>query len=526
MGFKLAARVAFHLTVAFVCLGFSIGCQPKKTAPAEHVVLVVWDGLRPDLVTEKNTPTLWQLARDGVTFRNHHSAYPSATNVNGTIMATGVFPARSGVIANMEFRRQADALKPVDMADAARIREGDEQSGGKYLAVSTIPELLHASGKSTAIAGTKWVAALFDRAPSRVSIAAQNSPRVTAGAAQPAAVERALHDSLGAFPRKQMPNTAQDIWTTRALTEFFWKESVPAFSLLWLSDPDFTQHDSAPGAPVALAGLRSSDACLGKVIAALGAKHVSQQTDMMVVSDHGFSTVERAIDVPALLQADGFKAAKKFAGEPEPASILVVGNGGTVLFYVTGRDEAVTTGLVEWLQQSDFAGVIFTRARMEGAFGLQEVHLEKEEGPDVVMAFRWNEQSNEFGVSGLITADWNRSAGRGMHATLSRFDLHNTLIASGPHFRRGFQSDLPSGNIDLGATILHLLGVAPSMPLDGRVLSEALSHGPGKSPAIKTEMLEVSRDFATTTWRQHLKTSSVGAHRYIDEGNGAARPKE
>jgi hypothetical protein len=49
-----------------------------------HVVIVVWDGMRPDLVSEQYTPTLWRLAQGGVTFRNHHSVYPSATVVNGT----------------------------------------------------------------------------------------------------------------------------------------------------------------------------------------------------------------------------------------------------------------------------------------------------------------------------------------------------------------------------------------------------------------------------------------------------------
>ena len=40
---------------------------------------------------------------------------------------------------------------------------------------------------------------------------------------------------------------------------------------------------------------------------------------------------------------------------------MVVGNGGSVLFYVVGHDATVTRRLVEFLQQSDFAGVIFTK---------------------------------------------------------------------------------------------------------------------------------------------------------------------
>ncbi|HZR78259.1 MAG TPA: hypothetical protein VFA58_03580, partial [Chthoniobacterales bacterium] len=34
-----------------------------------HVVVIVWDGMRPDFVTEQNTPALWRLARSGVIFR-------------------------------------------------------------------------------------------------------------------------------------------------------------------------------------------------------------------------------------------------------------------------------------------------------------------------------------------------------------------------------------------------------------------------------------------------------------------------
>jgi len=47
---------------------------------------------------------------------------------------------------------------------------------------------------------------------------------------------------------------------------------------------------------------------------------------------------------------------------------MIVGNGGAVLFYVIGHDAAVTRRLVEFLQQPDFAGVIFTREPMDGTF--------------------------------------------------------------------------------------------------------------------------------------------------------------
>nr|MBA2744257.1 hypothetical protein [Chthoniobacterales bacterium] len=148
-----------------------------------------------------------------------------------------------------------------------------------------------------------------------------------------------------------------------------------------------------------------------------------------------------------------------------------------------------------------------------------DAHIEQERGPDVVMAFRWTEGRNEFGVPGMITADWNRAAGKGTHATLSRFDIHNTLIAAGPDFRREFADHLPTGNVDIAPTILRILDVTPVATLDGRVLSEAMTLPSAETPEVKTETLRASREFGSDKWRQYLKISKIGEQVYLDEGN-------
>src|SRR5207244_4876332 len=107
-------------------------------------------------------------------------------------------------------------------------------------------------------------------------------------------------------------------------------------------------------------------------------------------------------------------------------------------------------------------------------FGLGQARVDSRNAPDVMMAFRWNDKKNQFGVPGLVNADWNRKPGEGTHATLSRFDMHNTLIAAGPDFRRGQTDDLPSGNMDVAPTILRILGIAPPPQQAGRILSEAM----------------------------------------------------
>jgi arylsulfatase A-like enzyme len=118
------------------------------------------------------------------------------------------------------------------------------------------------------------------------------------------------------------------------------------------------------------------------------------------------------------------------------------------------------------------------------------------------------------------------SAGQGIHSSLSPFDLHNTLIAAGPDFQKGWVDHLPSGNIDLAPTVLHILGVPSPERMDGRVLTEALTSETSKSPDPVTRTLNASRDLGTTVWQQYLRVTEYSGTTYLDEGNGESEPKK
>ena len=477
----------------------------------EHVVVVVWDGMRPDFISPQYTPTLSKLAQSGVFFRHHHSVYPSATIVNGTALMTGVYPNHSGILANHAYRPDIDAKKSVDVEDAAVVRKGDEVSDGKYVGASTLPEILHENGKSSAIATAKTVGLLFDRHAD-----GGRGKDIFAGQSIPHDAIAEVVKALGPFPSATEP-ARRDEWTTKALTEFLWKDRVPDFSLLWLSEPDDTEHRTAPGDPAAIAAIKSSDENVGRVLAALDQHQARSTTDVFVVSDHGFSTIARSIDVRKILRDAGFDAVTEFTSDAKPGQIVIAGNGGTVLFYVIGHGEGVTRKLVEFLEQTDFAGMIFSKNPMPGAIRLEDAKIDDEHAADVVMAFRWREDKNQFGVEGMIDADWQRAAGKGTHATLSATDMHNILIAAGPDFQKGLTSDLPSGNVDLAPTILRVLSI-PGPRMDGRVLTEAMISP--ETPKSSTGTTVAGNTLSSGKWKQVLKYSQVGSTIYLDAGNG------
>jgi hypothetical protein len=104
--------------------------------------------------------------------------------------------------------------------------------------------------------------------------------------------------------------------------------------------------------------------------------------------------------------------------------------------------------------------------------------------------------------------------------------MHNTFIAAGPDFRRELVSDLPTANTDVAVTIMHLLGVTPSTPLDGRVVTEALRTADAPEAKVESSTVEAARDLPAGKWQQQLRTSKVGSSVYIDEGNGKFTPRE
>jgi arylsulfatase A-like enzyme len=499
--------------------------------------------------------------------------------VNGTALITGMYPGKSGIIANHEYRPEIDRKHPIDVEIPAVVEKGDQLSGGKYISFPTIAELAQKTGGRTAIAAAKTVGLLLDRqvvarsdnvngsaSPltegERTEVrgsatpttgnateaqesgvwhkrrynlrrerransgkeaeinsqSATNSVTLFAGKSLPEEIFHSITEKLGPFPSAHLQ---QDVWTTKALTEFLWKEGVPAFSVLWLGEPDLTQHESAPGSPSALAAIKSADENLAAVLLSLDQKGVRQTTNVFVVSDHGFSTIKRSVDLRKILRDAGFSAQIEFNDEPKRGDVMLVGNGGSVLFYVEGHDAEVARRLVEFLQQTDFAGVIFTKELMPGTFNLSEAEIDCRHAPDVVMVFRWNEEKNQFGIPGMIDADWQRGAGKGTHVTLSRFDMHNTLIAAGPDFCRGEIDDLPSGNVDLAPTILRILGIAVPQQLDGRILSEAMTNIDAPTLKPETKTIEAAKDFGSGAWRQSLQISRVGSTEYVDEGNGS-----
>jgi predicted AlkP superfamily pyrophosphatase or phosphodiesterase len=487
-----------------------------------RVVLVVWDGMRPDFISETNTPTLAALIRRGVRFANHHSVYPSATEVNGVAISTGGYPASDGIIGNSEYRPHIDAAKPTHTEQIEAVRQGDKLSDGRYLLLPTLAELVRGAGRKAVVAGAKPVALLHDRADRSST---EHGINVYAGASLPSSLTASLTNQFGPFPEEGATKPSRNDWTTDVLLNKLWKDAVPDFTLLWLNEPDSTQHRTGPGSKESLAAIRESDTKLNQVLQALKSRGLETAVDVLVVSDHGCSTVAKQIDLAAVLKKAGVNARREFKTKPARGETLVVSNSGSSLMYVEDHDPDTVQRIVQFLQAQDYTGVIFTRTELPGTFPLSVVHLNSSNQPDVVVSMRWTGASSKQGTPGMIASDASKfGLGQGLHVSLSPFDMHATLVAAGPHFRSGVVNVLPSGNVDIAPTILRILDVKHPSAMNGRILTEALTIDAPPIRSFEPHHIEASSTNQGVIWTQHLNFTEVNGVEYFDEGNGQQQP--
>jgi hypothetical protein len=165
---------------------------------------------------------------------------------------------------------------------------------------------------------------------------------------------------------------------------------------------------------------------------------------------------------------------------PAKDSIVIAANGGSEYFYVLDHSPVTVKALVLALQQHRAFGAIFVRSAygvIPGTLPLTAIAAEGERAspptPDLMVSFDWNDLAVAGGNAAVPGTEYaSAQRYRGMHGSFSPRDVHNTLIARGPHFKVGFADSAPTGNVDLAPTVANLLALLFDAP-DGRVLSEA-----------------------------------------------------
>jgi hypothetical protein len=571
---------------------------PVQAEPRPHnVILFVADGLRPGMVNQQTAPAMSGLLARGVRFTNTHSLFPTFTTANASGMATGHMLGDTGDFSNNIYTGfpvpgAGGSLTPFLENDPV-LGDVDEHFAGDYLNEETILRAAREVGYSTATIGKLGPALIFDHTErsGQHTVVIDDMTGRAGGIPLSEELKQRLRDAelavqaptrgenrnagTNTTPGTLVANVMQQNYfadvATKAVLPLFKTRDKPFILVFWSRDPDGTQHNQGdslgrllPGinGPTSLAAIRNADDDLAMLIAALKEQVLDRDTDIILASDHGFSTISKesgtswaatrgyqavtagllppgfvAIDLAhglgmtlydpdakgAVVDAGAFPVRGNglIGGDLAHPLVVVASNGGSDLVYLPTGDQALAAKVVAILSAEDYTSGLFVDdgfGKIPGTLPLSAIALKGTAVtpmPTIAINFR----SFSLGCAdptncGVEVGDTGLQQGQGMHGNFSRADTRNIMGAAGPSFRQHFEDSAPASNADIGKTIARLLGlrIVDKGKLVGRVLVEAMPNG--AMPHAQRGVVRSEPDAAGHVTM--VLTQTIGTTRYFD----------
>ncbi|HEX2677374.1 MAG TPA: ectonucleotide pyrophosphatase/phosphodiesterase [Polyangiales bacterium] len=383
-------------------------------APSDRiVVLLVFDGLAPELVRAVPTPNLDRMKRDGAYTLALQPVFPTLSMPNHTSLSTGCYPERHGVVSN-RFVDPVRGLYAENLGDALWL-EGCEH----------LTEVAERQGVRVADFG--WVGAHRG--------------------------EQLLVSEGGPYEEFGMAIEPRIDQVTKAIAASAQLRS--RLILSYVDEPDHTLHPDGLTAPSSRAVMTRIDAAIGRVLDAIDAAGLRERTALIVTTDHGMIAAGDHINLEGILRRASIDA-------------LFVADATTAHVYLhdpSTRDAAAKL-LAEHAQQLE---VLVPERSLPLHMGrskrLGDLTLNAK--PPYYMFDRgiWP-QDLRFAAPFApdILPDHRLKGMHGYHQGVP--GVQAVLFASGAGVAHGAVLD-GMRSIDVHPTIAALLGIAPGVPVDG-----------------------------------------------------------
>ena len=428
------------------------------------VVMISLDGLAGYYLDDPKAevPTLRALAAEGARASSMRASTPTVTWPTHTALVTGDEPARHGVVGNNYFDR-ATGKKVVLIADPVLDKD-------QIVKVPTIYDAAKAAGMGTA--AIRWPATRgaksLDWTIPDVGIA-DLLERYTTPALMNECKAAGYWVGEGSDEPGGRVKKIGDAMCTKVFLHVL-RTRRPQLGLLHLVDVDHTEHLKGPRSPEAYEAVKRVDGYVREVWDALRADYPGRAS-LVIVSDHGFSPIERVVLPNVILRDAGLLEVKgqRVVG----GRVQVVAQGGSAFVYATG-DPADRPPVVAKAKAA-FAGVKgVTRAVTADGFAAMGVADPKVDphAPDLIL---FADEGVSFGdtAAGAMTFQ-DKPERKGTHGHDRELpDLHATFVAWG----RGIKPGAKLGevrNTDVAPTLAALLGI--EFPgTDGKPMADALA---------------------------------------------------
>jgi hypothetical protein len=276
--------MVLHRLVLVVALVIG-GCGPLwavegPAAPADHVVLVSIDGLRPEFYLDPSwpAPLLQQLAREGAHASRVRGVFPSVTYPSHTSIVTGVLPSRHGVLYNTPF-------EPGGVTGRWYWEE-------RHVAVRTLWDAVRDSGGTMGAVG--WPvsvgAPITFNMPEVWSIDPEMTSleRLRSVCSPPGLLDEIEREATGRFrPDMYTINAMAMDDITGDAAAYLLQRYRPSLLAVHLVTTDHFQHEDGRDAPSVRRAVVAVDRAVSKLWEAAARAHILDRTAFVILGDHG-----------------------------------------------------------------------------------------------------------------------------------------------------------------------------------------------------------------------------------------------
>ncbi|MFV8375060.1 alkaline phosphatase family protein [Flavobacterium sp. LB1P71] len=495
-------KVTKNILIVFsaLLLANTILAQTNSSTSNLRTLVVFFDGLRPDYITPELMPNVYLFSKKGSYGKQHHSVFPTVTRVNASSLSTGCYPGSHGLMGNTVYFPEIKETAGLSTGDAAELNKIAKATDNHLLTSVSLGEVLEQSGSK-----------LFVFSSGSTGQALMQNHKVSGGAIinttmiLPESLKMEIVNEIGEAPE----GLGKHKWLTDAVIKYGLTLEGPLVSTLWYGDPDSAAHKNGIGSPEAIESIKYVDEQFGRIIKALELKGLDQNFNIIISSDHGFVTHIGKQGLADFLIQKGLKKDKE-------STEIVVAEGA---IYVKDHDEKSIKNIVAALQEQKWIGGIYTKASkeedlkgfVEGTLSFETIHWDHDRSGDILVDMNWNDNKNGAGYAGASFA-----RGVAGHGGFSPYEIHIALLANGPSFRKNFEGNLPTSNVDIIPTVLHLHNLTIPKQMDGRVIYELLSENPpADTPnSAKIETIKTEAKLPWGVYKLELERSVLGKYNY------------
>lgn len=288
--------------------------RSSAARPADHVIFVSVDGLRPDFYLDERwpAPMMQKMAREGAHARAVRGVTPTVTYPSHTTLVTGALPARHGIFHNRPFEEgapsgawymESDSIRVPALWDA--VRGGGGTSAGISWPVSAgaaidwnIPEFWSVGGVEGELRGAAANAAALRR-------------RVT----PPGLLEQIEAASLGAFPAFYWGRNLSREDAVGTMAGHIIERHRPNLLLVHLNQTDYYQHAYGREHPDVRLAVSAVDRAIARMVDASARAGTLSRTAFIITGDHGFMDVDTRVSPNVWLVEAGLLEDRRDRGE-------------------------------------------------------------------------------------------------------------------------------------------------------------------------------------------------------------------